>query len=113
RCAKMGLRGAMMSIGQRDGSQYADPRYEPLWAAAAACDMPVSLHVAASETPFHATGNMWADFACVFTPTMYTVVSMIFSGLFDRHPGLKVISVENDASWALAVIERMDDRWLH
>ena len=75
--------------------------------------MPVSLHVAASETPFHATGNMWADFACVFTPTMYTVVSMIFSGLFDRHRGLKVISVENDAAWALAVIERMDDRWLH
>ena len=26
---------------------------------------------------------------------------------------LTVISVENDASWALAVIERMDDRWLH
>jgi hypothetical protein len=75
--------------------------------------MPVSLHVAASETGFHATGNMWADFACAFTPTMYTVVEMIFSGLFDRHRGLKVISVENDASWALAVIERMDDRWLH
>lgn len=113
RCARLGLRGAMMSIGQRDGSDWSDPRYEPLWAAAAALDMPVSLHVAASETPFHATGNMWADFACVFTPTMYTVVAMIFSGLFDRHPGLKVISVENDASWALAVIERMDDRWLH
>ena len=38
---------------------------------------------------------------------------MIFSGLFDRHPKLKVVSVENDASWALAVLERMDDRWQH
>ena len=56
---------------------------------------------------------MWADFACVFTPTMYTLVSMIFSGIFDRHRGLKALSVENDASWALAVLERMDDRWLH
>ena len=38
---------------------------------------------------------------------------MIFSGLFDRHPKLKVLSVENDASWPLAVLERMDDRWAH
>lgn len=113
RCARMGLKGAMMSIGQRDGTDWSDPRYERLWSAAEACEMPVSLHVAASETGFSATGNMWADFACAFTPTMYTVVEMIFSGLFDRHRGLKVISVENDASWALAVIERMDDRWLH
>jgi predicted TIM-barrel fold metal-dependent hydrolase len=56
---------------------------------------------------------MWVDFACVFTPTMYAVTSMIFSGLFDRHRKLKVLSVENDASWALAVLERMDDRWEH
>src|SRR5262249_36792233 len=43
----------------------------------------------------------------------YAVTSMIFSGLFDRHPRLKVLSVENDASWPLAVLERMDDRWDH
>jgi predicted TIM-barrel fold metal-dependent hydrolase len=38
---------------------------------------------------------------------------MLFSGIFDRHPKLKVVSVENDAAWPLAVLERMDDRWLH
>ncbi|MBW8752703.1 MAG: amidohydrolase [Sphingomonadales bacterium] len=113
RCARAGLQGAMVSISQKSGSTYGDAEFDDLWAAAAALEMPVSLHVAASETSFHATGNMWADFACVFTPTMYTIVTMIFSGLFDRHPGLKVLSVENDASWALAVLERMDDRWLH
>lgn len=113
RCARSGLKGAMMSISQKSGSNYGDKEFDDLWAAAAALEMPVSLHVAASETSFHATGNIWADFACVFTPTMYTIVSMIFSGLFDRHRALKVLSVENDASWALAVLERMDDRWQH
>jgi uncharacterized protein len=44
---------------------------------------------------------------------MYTIISMIFSGLFDRHRKLKVLSVENDASWPLPVLERMDDRWTH
>ena len=111
RCAKAGLKGAMVSIGLKSGENYSDAQYDRLWAAAAALAMPVSLHVAASETRFTNTGNMFADFSCVFTPTMYTIVSMIFSGLFDRHDGLKVLSVENDASWALAVLERMDDRW--
>jgi predicted TIM-barrel fold metal-dependent hydrolase len=113
RCARAGLRGAMVAINQKSGASYADTEFEPLWAAAADLGMPVSLHVSASETSFHNTGNMWADFACVFTPTMYTIVAMIFEGLFDRHRGLKMLSVENDASWALAVLERMDDRWRH
>jgi predicted TIM-barrel fold metal-dependent hydrolase len=113
RCAKAGLKGAMVTISQETGASYSEEKFEPLWAAATDLEMPVSLHVAASETPFHVTGNMWADFSCVFTPTMYTIVSMIFSGLFDRYRKLKVLSVENDASWALAVLERMDDRWTH
>lgn len=112
RCAKLGLKGAMISISQKSGS-YSDDQFEALWATAEDLQMPISLHVAASETTFVSTGNMFADFSCVFTPTMYTIVSMIFSGLFDRHRKLKVLSVENDASWALAVLERMDDRWKH
>jgi predicted TIM-barrel fold metal-dependent hydrolase len=112
RCVAMGLRGAMISIGQRSGASYGDPRFEKFWSAAEALEVPISLHVAASETTWMATGNRFVDFACVFTPTMYTVLSMIFTGLFDRHPNLKVLSVENDASWPLAVLERMDDRWV-
>lgn len=113
RCAKAGLRGAMIAINQESGRSYGDPEFDRLWAASADLKMPISLHVAASETGFGVTGNMFADFSCGFGPTMYTVVAMIFSGVFDRHPGLKVISVENDASWPLAVLERMDDRWTH
>lgn len=112
RCAGMGLRGAMISIGQRSGASYGDPKFEKFWSAAEALEVPISLHVAATETSWMNTGSRFVDFACVFTPTMYTVLSMIFSGLFDRHPKLKVLSVENDASWPLAVLERMDDRWM-
>ncbi len=113
RCVGMGLRGAMVSIGQQSGESYGDPRFAQFWSAAEALGVPISLHVAATETSWHNTGSMFVDFACVFTPTMYAVTSMIFSGLFDRHPRLKVLSVENDASWPLAVLERMDDRWIH
>jgi predicted TIM-barrel fold metal-dependent hydrolase len=111
RCVEIGLRGAMITIGQRSGASYGDPQFEKFWSVSEALEVPISLHVAASETTWMSTGNRFVDFACVFTPTMYTILSMIFSGLFDRHRKLKVLSVENDASWPLAVLGRMDDRW--
>ena len=113
RCVEAGLRGAMVSIGQESGESYGDPRFEKFWSAAESLGVPISLHVAATETSWKNTGSQFVDFACVFTPTMYAITSMIYSGLFDRHRRLKVLSVENDASWPLAVLERMDDRWVH
>ena len=111
RCARMGMRGAMISIAQNPG--YGSPVYDPLWSAAEDLQIPLSLHVAASRKGFTYTDNVFADFSLGFGPTMYTMAAMIFSGLFDRHPRLKVISVENDASWAVAILERMDDRFEH
>jgi predicted TIM-barrel fold metal-dependent hydrolase len=111
RCVDMGLRGVMIAIGLKSGESHGDPRFERFWSAAEALEVPLSLHVAASETTWRGTGSAFVDFACAFTPTMYAITSMIYSGLFDRHPKLKVLSVECDASWPLAVIERMDDRW--
>lgn len=72
--------------------------------------MPISLHVAASKKHFSNTGNVLADFALAFTPTMYSLAAMIFSGVFDRHRKLKAVSVENDAAWVAGILERMDFR---
>ncbi len=112
RCAKLGLRGAMISVDDDDEQGYSHPAYDRLWSAAAACGIPISLHVAASTQSFRRTNNAFTDFSLGFAQTMYTIANMIFEGLFDRHPGLKVISVENDAAWPLAMLERMDDRFL-
>ncbi len=112
RCAKLGLRGAMISIDDEKERGYNHPDYDALWSAAAAHNMPISLHVAASTESYRRTSNAFADFSLGFTPTMFAVANMIFEGLFDRHPKLKVISVENDAAWPLAMLERMDDRFL-
>jgi predicted TIM-barrel fold metal-dependent hydrolase len=111
RCAGMGMRGAMISVTTKSGHGYDHPDYEPLWVAAEDLGIPVSLHVAAGTQTYNQSGNKLADFSLAFTPTMYTIAGMIFSGLFDRHPRLKVISVENDAAWPLAMLERMDDRF--
>jgi len=79
--------------------------------AAADHNLPISLHVAASTVPFNWSRNAFAEFSLSYASTMFTIANMIFDGLFDRHPRLKVISVENDAAWPLAMLERMDDRF--
>ena len=112
RCAGLGLRGAMISIDDEKDRGYNHPDFDPLWSAAAAHNIPISLHVAASTESFRRSGNAFADFSLGFTPTMFAIATMIFEGLFDRHPGLKVISVETDAAWPVAMLERMDDRFL-
>ncbi len=112
RCAKLGMRAAMVSIDGEAERGYSHPDYARFWRAAEEHNMPISLHVAASTLTYTRSGNAFADFSLGFTPTMYAVAEMIFEGLFDRYPGLKVISVENDAAWPLAMLERMDDRFL-
>jgi predicted TIM-barrel fold metal-dependent hydrolase len=111
RCARMGLRGAMIAVTLGAGESYSDPKFERLWAAAADLGMPLSLHVGASEEGFFYTNNKFTDFSLAYTPVMYTIVNMIFEGILDRHPKLQIMSVENDAAWAVGCLERMDNRW--
>ena len=112
RCARLGHRGVTVSIDHAPGESYTAPRYRPFWSAAGSLGIPVSLHVAASEqATLFATGSVLVDGTCGFSPAMYAVVSMIAGGLFDTHRTLKLLSVENDASWTLPVLERMDTRW--
>jgi predicted TIM-barrel fold metal-dependent hydrolase len=111
RCAKMGLKAAMISISQDADSGYNQPLYAPLWSASEDLRMPISLHVAASKKNFAYTNNVLADFSLAYTLTMYSIAAMIFSGVFDRHPRLRVVSVENDAAWAAGMLERMDYRF--
>ena len=111
RCARAGLKAAMISVSQAPGKGYDQPLYDRLWSASEDLQMPISLHLAGSRKSFAQTGNVLVDFALGFTPAMYSVALMIFSGVFDRHRRLKVVTVENDAGWAAMMLERMDFRY--
>lgn len=109
RCADWGaFKTAQISINQDAAHGYDSREWDPLWAAAEELQLPLSLHVAGSKMGFDVTGDKMTDFTLVFTPVMYEVTRLILTGVFDRFPGLKVVSVENDAAWPVGVLERMD-----
>lgn len=113
RVAKLGLAGAMITEYPVEDRRYDSPEYEPLWAAAQVLDLPLSLHTATRrEGRSRGAGATSVRVASerankVFYPAT-SMCDMIFSGVFERHPRLKVAIVEFELSWAPHLLTSMD-----
>ena len=113
RTAKKGLSGAMIAEYPLEDRRYDNPEYEPFWAAAQDLNMPLSLHTATRrEGRSRASGSTTVRDASerankVFFPAT-SMCDMIFSGVFERYPGLKVAIVEFELSWAPHLLTTMD-----
>ena len=117
RCAKMGLVGAMIATGPLE-HRYDHPLYEPLWEAAQYFNMPLSLHVgcirAKERLPEHLAEQLTFDavtFATRETQMRVSMAAIILSGVFERHPGLRVGGVEFEVSWAPYFMRMLDDTY--
>ncbi|MBR3372340.1 MAG: amidohydrolase [Rhodobacteraceae bacterium] len=90
-------------------------RYWPIYEAAAHYDLPVAMHSAAFGSRAN-TGSGWASFYIeehfAFSHAAQTaLVSMIFEGVFDAFPHLKVVLVEGGFAWFPAMVWRLDREW--
>ncbi len=119
RSAKLGLRGAMITVYPYEEKNYGLPLYEPFWAAAQDLNMSLSMHVATNRgkrggdpaTQSEVDGIGRHDLALISTRAYWVQVSiarMIFSGVFERHPGLRVVSTEHEVAWAAHLLTAMD-----
>jgi predicted TIM-barrel fold metal-dependent hydrolase len=113
RAARLGLSGAMITEYPAEDRRYDQPEYEPFWAAAAALDMPLSLHTATRrQGKIRGVGpGTLRDASSRSTKAHYPALSMcdmIFSGVFERHPSLMLAIVEFELAWAPHVLSSMD-----
>ena len=106
RMRKIGLAGAMISIEPLVG--YGSAEYEPLWACAEDLDIPLSLHTGTHRwRPGKVITNS-VNFVLREIETRQCINDMIMSGVFERHPKLKVGAVEFEISWAPFFMDSMD-----
>lgn len=107
----LGLRGVMMP-GNPGVSDYDDLAYDPFWEAAIDSGLPLSFHVLTTRDSSVFGGvsrgprlNTWVNTmrACQDIMGM-----LVFSGVFERHPELRIICVEADAGWVPHYVYRMD-----
>jgi amidohydrolase family protein len=113
RAARLGLSGAMITEYPAEDRRYDGSEYEPFWAAAAALDMPLSLHTATRrQGKIRGAGpGTLRDASSRATKAFYPALSMcdlIFSGVFERHPRLRVAIVEFELAWAPHLLSTMD-----
>jgi predicted TIM-barrel fold metal-dependent hydrolase len=102
----------------------ADPRFDPFWARLDEARVPVVFHI--SDSGYNALfSTEWGEqpdppvreqsaFQWAFfhgdRPIMETLGALVFHNLFGRFPRLRVLSVENGASWAKYLLRTLDKK---
>jgi len=108
RCVAMGLKGGMIWNSPPDDRPYNSDEYNPFWGAAQDLQMPLSLH---SLTGHHESRiPLSSPFFIVSTyhEVERSLATIILSGVLERYPELKFVSVESQGGWIPHFLQRMD-----
>jgi predicted TIM-barrel fold metal-dependent hydrolase len=127
RCHAMGLKGININsdphyLIRADGSRLPDlgqDHWDPMWEACVNFDMPVNFHIGASEQSMDFVGAQgWPGLhydmraalggAMLFINNGRVMGNLILSGLLDRFPRLKFVSVESGIGWIPFILEAID-----
>ena len=121
RVAASGARGINMTSDPQDlgAPDLADPAWDPFWDTCAGLGLPVHFHIGASVTamsfysqyawPSHHPNTLLAlGGTLLFIGNARVVANTIASGMFDRHPDLKIVSVESGVGWIPFILEALD-----
>jgi predicted TIM-barrel fold metal-dependent hydrolase len=117
----LGARGVNMTSDPQDlgAPDLASRSWDPLWASCSELELPVHFHIGASLTTMNFYGSYpWPsqqeDVALgiggtlLFVGNARVVVNVICSGLLDRFPTLKMVSVESGCGWIPFILEALD-----
>jgi uncharacterized protein len=105
-----GFKGVMMP-GEPAVEDYDSKLYDPVWATAAELGLPLSFHILTTRSGSMAQnprGPRINSFLSIIRGNQDIMGTLIFSGVFDRHPGLKIVCAEADAGWVPHYMYRMD-----
>jgi predicted TIM-barrel fold metal-dependent hydrolase len=108
RVRKMGFRGIFISNDPLPERRYDNPMWEKFWSAVEEYDMPVNVHILTRQGGPQVGANALVDGVVLPVPAFKTIAEMITAGVLEKHPRLKIISVENDIGWMPNYLKRME-----
>jgi predicted TIM-barrel fold metal-dependent hydrolase len=110
---ELGDRYVTVVIELRTEHPIGNPKYWPIFEACEQFKIPIEFHVSPGRR-MTGTGpiNFYYEWHVGFPLRNYTVASsLIFEGVFDRFPGLKVALIEQSWAWAVPFSWRLDAAW--
>lgn len=116
RCARGGLRVAMLGANCVDGRALAHPDFDRAWAALEHHHMAVCFHVSNIRLPLDPAWyaldpepmNKVMDTVFLYLAPAVAVTSLIVHGTLERFPGLRIGIVEQSAGWVPGYLLHLD-----
>jgi predicted TIM-barrel fold metal-dependent hydrolase len=114
RCKKAGLNGALIWQAPHPDLPLRSEHYDKLWAAAEDLQAPVSMHILTGHS-YHKAGlerkGVEAYRGSVnlkLHDAANTLFDLLFYGVLERHPQLKIIVVETEIGWLPFYVQQWD-----
>jgi predicted TIM-barrel fold metal-dependent hydrolase len=110
RVAKLGHRGAVFNLHESPEPVFFEG-WEKFWATANEVGIPIHFHLGGGVHSLNFRAQSWAYPAHVTVSGMQldeAASAMVFSGILERHPRVKVVLAEAGLGWLPYIIERMD-----
>jgi predicted TIM-barrel fold metal-dependent hydrolase len=108
-----GAKAQMMALtGDITGDRsYADPEFDPFWKAACDLGIPLTIHLGSRVVRFTEPKFFLSDLLMSKFGMAEPIAIMIFGGVFQRFPDLKLVSVESGVGWFAFAANYMDETW--
>jgi predicted TIM-barrel fold metal-dependent hydrolase len=121
RCAKMGLKGVMLSAFP-SGKGYPTAEDDAFWREALAIGMPITIHVDLDRSGTRdgpmmeykkrvGPADIAQQVARFAQRGAVNAVQLMLSGVFDRFPGLRILMAENQIGWVPTFMTVADERY--
>jgi uncharacterized protein len=93
--------------------EYGDRMYDPIWAAATRNDLAVAFHHGGHTQTVIGYPQYFATWHMIAAPhaNQAQLAGLIFQGVFDRFPALKVLILETGVTWVPSFIWRADQQY--
>jgi len=121
----MGAAALLIASGCPAGHSPSHRSLDPVWAIAQEADIPVVFHVGGTgdlidrdyfnnglpiPPDFHGGAENFrsVDYMAIPFPPMQTLATMVFDGVFDRFPGLRIGVIEQGAIWLPSWMRQME-----
>jgi uncharacterized protein len=121
RVHSLGIRGVNINADPQNQGlpELSDASYQPMWDAISALGMPVNFHIGASVSQMSYSGSgPWPSMtndqklaigsSLIYMSNARIIANFIYSGLLDRNPKLKVVSVESGIGWIPFMMSALD-----
>ncbi len=106
-----GLRGVILRSQPLSGHGWHDPRFEPIWSACEALEMPIHTHGGEGLELGDLPGSRSIFFTevCWFAHRLFW--HLLWSGVLERHPRLRLVFTEQFADWVPPLLDQLDRQY--